>query len=52
MFPILVIVFMEYLFRLVRENLDSKIFGYADDLALISETEETTQKFIGVWMRY
>ena len=43
------ITFMDYCGNLVQESVDGEIFGYADDLALISESREVLQRFILAW---
>ena len=47
--PILFILFMDYCAKLVMRKANGEIFGYADDLALISETEAELQRFLTVW---
>ena len=46
---ILFIIFMEYCARLVCGKSKGDIFGYADSLAVICDTEDSLQRFVTVW---
>lgn len=46
--PIMFIIYMNYCCRLVSKRVNDEIFGYTDDLGMISETEKTLQRFIDV----